>query len=371
MTTNLKKKLTATLLGITLSGSMLILPPQAQGFDVLNGAIAILGVGMKYAQLNHDISYLDNQGRDKYLTQVKKQVGVNNDPRANAMLGRVMAKLSDGVAEIDPSIKKKPYRHFVNNQKTFNAFCTLGHIMSVNIGLFDVLNYNEDEIAFVVGHEMGHGQKNDPANGVRKKLPMELLSAIYASQNPNTVSILGSRIISNVGTAKGVTMPMEKRADELAFDYITQTNYNIGAGAAVWQRVIEKMGTHKSSFVSEIFNPNDHPGNISRRDNYSKKITKWSNNIVKVDNKNGTITLKGTNLGVPAPTPSMSSLERSYLIAGNLASIYHDKLRISSPPRAYASSGTVYVGKKAIMTLQHGDSAAYWVNNINNAHMKF
>ena len=43
--------------------------------------------------------------------------------------------------------------------------------MSINTGLFSVLT-NDDEIAVVLGHEMGHGQKDHPAKGARRSLPL-------------------------------------------------------------------------------------------------------------------------------------------------------------------------------------------------------
>ena len=136
------------------------------------------------------------------MGQIKDKYGVNSDPTANAMLARIMTRLSDAVALTDESIVKKPYNYFVNNDKSFNAFCTLGHNMSVNIGAFTKLNYNEDELAFVIAHEMGHGQKNHPAAGVKKALPLSLLSALYASQNPNNASVIGATLVNAVGTAR-------------------------------------------------------------------------------------------------------------------------------------------------------------------------
>ena len=127
------------------------------------GAIGtIIGAGVQYASLNKQLSYLDNEGRDEFMEQVKAQYGVNYDPQANAMTARIMENLSRSVAAIDPSILDKPYNYFVNNDTSFNAFCTIGHNMSVNIGLFEPLNYNENEVAFVLAHEMGHGQKIIP-----------------------------------------------------------------------------------------------------------------------------------------------------------------------------------------------------------------
>ena len=298
-----------------------VMPKQALAWDWLSAGLAMFQVGAEYAYLNKQVSYLDNKGREEYMGQIKDKYGVNTDPTANAMLARIMTRLSDAVALTDDSIVKKPYNYFVNNDKSFNAFCTLGHNMSVNIGAFTKLNYNEDELAFVIAHEMGHGQKNHPAAGVKRALPLSILGALYASQNRNSASSVGAALVTTIGTAKWVTKPMESQADKLAFDYAVAAGYNVGGGAALWQHILEQNGS-KSSGFAELFN--DHPTSVSRRDNYNKKITEWSKNQVTVNKETGLITVAGKPFYTPAKTTNMSPQEQAFLIAGNLSAVFHD-----------------------------------------------
>lgn len=149
---------------------------------MINAIGAIIGVSAQQAALNQQISYYNGKGRNKLFADMKKKDGVNYDARANAMLEDAMTRLSATAAKVDPTIRTKPFNYFVNNKTSFNAYCTLGHNMSVNIGLFNSLNYNEDEIAIVVGHEMGHGVHHDPESGVKKQFPLELLAAVVGSQ---------------------------------------------------------------------------------------------------------------------------------------------------------------------------------------------
>ena len=329
-----------------------VMPKQALAWDWLSAGLALFQVGAEYAYLNKQVSYLDNKGRDEYMGQIKDKYGVNTDPTANAMLARIMTRLSDAVALTDDSIVKKPYNYFVNNDKSFNAFCTLGHNMSVNIGAFTKLNYNEDELAFVIAHEMGHGQKNHPAAGVKRALPLSILSALYASQNQNTASSIGAALVSTIGTAKWVTKPMESQADKLAFDYAVTAGYNVGAGAAVWQRILEQNGS-KSSGFAELFN--DHPTSVSRRNNYNRKITEWSGNNVKVKEETGLITVAGQPFYTPAKTTDMSPQEQAFLIAGNLSAVFHDGRQHEA---VWSNSENILlVGEQPIMNLDGVEEA--------------
>ena len=338
-----------------------VMPKQAYAWDWLSAGLALFQVGAEYAYLNKQVSYLDNKGRDEYMGQIKDKYGVNTDPTANAMLARIMTRLSDAVALTDDSIVKKPYNYFVNNDNSFNAFCTLGHNMSVNIGAFTKLNYNEDELAFVIAHEMGHGQKNHPSAGVKRALPISILAALYASQNQNTASDIGAALVSTIGTAKWVTKPMETQADKLAFDYAVQAGYNVGAGAAVWQRILEQNGS-KSSGFAELFN--DHPTSVSRRNNYSKKITEWSRNQVKVNEDTGLITVAGKHFYTPAKTATMSGPEQAYLIGGNLAAVFHDGRQKEA---VWTNSENVLlVGEQPVMSFDGVEEAGMLENRLRD-----
>lgn len=367
------KKLRYFLAGVLLTGALSVpaAPQSAEAFSWANAIGSLAMVSAQYSLLGKQVAYYDGSGRGEYMKQIKDKEGVNADPEANAMLDRVMTNLSGAIALEDPTIKDNPYHYFVNDNTHFNAYCTLGHNVSVNIGLFKTLNYNEDEVAFVVGHELGHGQRRDPANGVKKTFPIALLAALAGSQS-NYLEAIGTNIVANLGSAKLVTLPMEKRADVSGFTYATEAGYNPGAGSALWQRVIEKMGTSKETFLGSIFMPNDHPNNEARRDRYTKRMYEYSGNHVNVDKTTGAISVNKVDLGLAQPGGDMSARERSYMVAGNLARMYHDLLNTENPqvPQTAVTDNTLYFGGKKIMSFAYGDSEKNWVEGLNKAAAK-
>jgi len=332
------------------AGAAILQPVKVAAFDIGSAAGALLGGVIQYNQFNKELNYYNNDGRNKYFEEIKKKDGVYDDPYKNEMLESIMTRLSASIAQSDASIISKPYNYFVNKQTTFNAYCTLGHTMSVNAGLFDLLNYNENEVAFVVGHEMGHGQKDHPVKGFKKTVPVSIIASVWGSQTSG-VAATGGQVLANYATAVNITKPQEWEADNLAFGYAVGAGYNPGAGAAVWQRVIEKMGSSSGNFVGEIFSPSDHPKNEERRENYSKKITEYSNQHVTVDN--GVIKINGKEFMTAGATTSMSSAERAYLIAGNLSAVYHNT---SSAPEAYVEKGFVKMGAQAILAANENEA---------------
>ncbi|MCH4167084.1 MAG: M48 family metallopeptidase [Megasphaera sp.] len=351
---------TALAVAVCLSVGTCTLPVQPVEAASSSAIGALLNVGAQYAYLNKQLNYLDNDGRNEYMGQIKEKYGVNTDARANEMVARVMKNLSASVAKTDPSITKKPYNYFVNNDTSFNAFCTVGHNMSVNIGLFEPLNYNENEVAFVLAHEMGHGQKNHSMEGIRKSMPLDLLAAYYSAGSG--AAQIGTAILDKIGTAKLVTKPMEKEADALAFTYASGAGYNIGGGAALWQRMLDKSNSVKTSNVMELFN--DHPTNVSRRDTYSSDITKYSGNVVKVNTDTGMISLHDKNWYQPEDMSSMSGKERAYLIAGNLSAVYHNNKNPKSSDVYRSGDNLLYIGQQPIMDLSPAKNPSEVTNTL-------
>lgn len=360
-----KLLLTGLAASIGISISFGVLPQHTvQAFNWRNAIGATVITAVQYQQLQKQLNYLDTDGRHEYFNKMKNELGENENYYYNNILDDIMNRLTYVISLEDPSIKEKPYNYFINDSEEYNAFCTVGHNLTVNTGMFKLLNNNQDELAVVVGHELAHGQERHVQSSAKKSFTVHLLANLYASQNPDVLSIIGTQVIANNAVAKGITKKQEQKADNLAFDYTVSAGYNIGAGAATWQRFIDKMGVSKTNFIGELFSPSDHPSHESRRDNYSKKLTKYSNNNVTVDADTGTISIKKNTFITPVPANDMSVQERAYFIAGNLAAVYHNNPK--SVPEAYVSGNTIYMGKQAIMVAEYGENATDIVNQLNS-----
>lgn len=354
-----KKAAAAIILGLAAGFSVCPSPamPQAEAADVA-GMIGSLIYGAEaYRQMDKYLDTVNNteQGRQEYFQELKKSEGVSSDAYYNSMLDDIMKNLSAGIAASDPSIEKQPFLYFLNPSTEFNAACGLGHVMTVNIGLFKISD-NTDEVAFVLGHEMGHGMKNHAMNGTKKKLRTIIGGSVAASAMGGGVlaNLTMSALVGQINNVQ-ITKKQEWEADNLAFDYCYQAGYNPGAGAALWQRVEEKQGEFKNSLVGEIFSPDDHPTNKERMENYEKKLVKLSGNHVTIKTDSNMVQVNGKDFMTPSATSGMSSAERKYFVMGNLAAAYNHGQNTKD---AYASDGTVYLGNQSIITPTGSDPSA-------------
>ena len=136
MMLSIKQKVLAATAALVLTTGALM-PTNGQAYGVLGNVLgSVINGAAAMSQINAQIKELETNGRYDYFQQMKEKYGVNYEERANAQLDRVMSNLTRVIAKYDNSVYAYPYNYFVNNDQSFNAFCTIGHNVSVNIGLF-------------------------------------------------------------------------------------------------------------------------------------------------------------------------------------------------------------------------------------------
>ena len=356
---NLKKKIVAAMTAAALGVSLTFGSPvaSADAGTIIGVGSILIGASQKNAALNKQIRYYDEseKGRLELYDAFKQKYGVSQNTAYKAQLDKIMANLTKGVAAVDPTVKEKPYIYFVSAQSSINAACSMGHVMMVNEGTFNQIT-NEDEIAAIVGHEMGHGQRSHVAKGNKKTLQKYVIASLAGTAvgGGQLTSIIAG-VAFNHSVAHG-SRKYETEADLLGFDYMVNTNYNPGACAAVMQKFVELEGKSKRSNLEKIFLPSDHPDSDKRRDAYVKKLFEYSGKHVTA--KDGTITVNNKTLIKVAPSDTMSSAERSYFVLGNLAAAYHHG---QNKQAATVQGGTVMLGNQPIITPLAGDEDAYTI----------
>lgn len=354
------KKKTAILaaLGVfSFSGSFaLYAPPQAEAGLLDFGDVITNGVQIAQARdtMQKYIKALDTtpEGQQHTLENLQSYAGVYDDPQLMEQLGNIMSNMTNAIGQVDKSVYDLPYVYFLTPSEDFNAACGMSHVMMVNQGAF-AFTPSEDELAVIIGHEMGHGQAHHAAKGVARSIDRSLLAQIGSAALGGTdltdILTASAYKYSTVHADKGA----EKEADALSWEYITHSNYNPGACAAVWQRVLDAVGNNAQSGAELWFNPSDHPNHMARRDRYEKKLQEYSGKHVAV--KDGLVKVNGKTFVTPAPAGGMSTAERAYFVEGNLAAAYHNGHNKSA---ARVEGNTVMLGAQPIMTCVSGDESA-------------
>lgn len=356
MNKKIKSLVLAAVMGLSLT-TVAVVPTTVEAASV-GAAETLLGGAVAYAYVATAFNKMDNskEGQEESLARAKKQTGYLEDSAAQARVQRIMKTL-----EASPSVKRS-YVVYANPSDDFNAFATVGRVMSVNKGALDLLD--DDELAYVMAHEISHGEHKDIVNGLKKQVGLSTAVSLAAGGGGNAAIL--SNIAGNYMENQVFTMGQEKAADELGFKILSESPYNVGAAAASMAVLRNKYGDLYREGLNQVFSPNNHPKTSSRvKDNIDRMYT-YSGNHVTVDN--GAVFVNGMNIYSPANSGRYTGEERAYFMAGKLARLYHNGQ--IQPGGASYDGPTVTVAGRSIVTTPNADVALMVATNLNNSFVK-
>ena len=356
MNKKIKSLVLAAVMGLSLT-TVAVVPTTVEAASA-GAAETLIGGAVAYAYVSTAFNKMDNskEGQEQSLARAKKQTGYLEDSAAQARVQRIMKTL-----EASPSVKRS-YVVYANPSDDFNAFATVGRVMSVNKGALDLLD--DDELAYVMAHEISHGEHKDIVNGLKKQVGLSTAVSLAAGGGGNAAIL--SNITGNYMENQVFTMGQEKAADELGFKILSESPYNVGGAAASMAVLRNKYGDLYREGLNQVFSPNNHPKTSSRvKDNIDRMYT-YSGNHVTVDN--GAVFVNGVNIYSPANSGRYTGEERAYFMAGKLARLYHNG-QIQQGSASY-SGPTVTVAGQNIVTTPNADVALMVATNLNNSFVK-
>lgn len=357
MNKKFKSMVLAAMMGLSLT-TVAVLPMSVEAAGRAGTAETLIGGAVAYAYVQTAFNKMDNskEGQEESLARAKKQTGYLEDSAAQARVQRIMKTL-----EASPSVKRS-YVVYANPSDDFNAFATVGRVMSVNKGALDLLD--DDELAYVMAHEISHGEHKDIVNGLKKQVGLSTAVSLAAGGGGNAAIL--SNIAGNYMENQVFTMGQEKAADELGFKILSESPYNVGGAAASMAVLRNKYGDLYREGLNQVFSPNNHPKTSSRvKDNIDRMYT-YSGNHVTVDN--GAVFVNGVNIYSPANSGRYTGEERAYFMAGKLARLYHNGQ--IQPGGASYDGPTVTVAGHSIVTTPNADVALMVATNLNNSFVK-
>lgn len=157
------------------------------------------------------------------------------------------------------------YRFYVLDDKELNAFALPGGYIFVNKGLIE--HASKDELAFVLGHEIGHISARHSVKRLQVALGVSLVMDI-ALGAPKYYDVLRALNVVYEVVSLGYSRQDEFLADSLGVTYAARAGFNPYAGISM----IEKLeGEHR--YVPIVFF-SSHPPPDARIKNLHKTITK-------------------------------------------------------------------------------------------------
>ncbi|MCK5855120.1 MAG: M48 family metallopeptidase [Sulfurovaceae bacterium] len=197
--------------------------------------------------------------------QVLKKEKISNDQRKTAMV----KKVGQRIANIAGQKNFKWEFHLIDNDKQANAFCLPGGKVFVYTGLFKYIA-SEDELAAVMGHEIGHAVARHGAErmsrGQLAQMGGTVLQAVMVGKGSPTSTAMVMQAFG-IGTQLGVMLPhsrdQENEADHIGVVLAAKAGYNAKAALSFWQK-FAKSGKTPPEYLSTHPAPANRISNIRR-----------------------------------------------------------------------------------------------------------
>ncbi|HYD57492.1 MAG TPA: M48 family metallopeptidase [Burkholderiales bacterium] len=192
----------------------------------------------------------------------KKQIEADSDrvKRVREITDRLIAQ---AVRFRPDSASWKWEVQVINDPKTVNAFCMAGGKMAIYSGMWEKLKATDDEIAAVMGHEIGHAL----ASHTRERM-----SVAYSTSIGTTIAAiaLGARqdtaALMETAAAVAIQLPnsreSELEADQIGIELAARAGYDPKAAVTLWEKMGKIGGGNPPEFLSTHPSPENRAARL-------------------------------------------------------------------------------------------------------------
>lgn len=284
-------------------------------------------------------------GRD-VAESIEKQYEVLDDPELQERVDRIGRSLVAVCRRPD-----LPYSFKVLNVDEVNAMAAPGGFIYVFRGLIDLMP-TDDELAGIIGHEIGHVVKRHSMSQLEKSLGMTILmGGIFGDRGVMLQAVALNAIVA------GYSRSDEREADKMGYELSVAAGYNQYGMLMGLTKLYELNPTHKSDLFS------DHPETGARMKLVNRYLdeNKVTVKVKALDDGNAQVVRGDWSLPpITVPVGNTRQLYRAYLVAGRVFAA------LNTPdynPNYYVldSDGTnlqIYYDDQLIITLSPEDAWA-------------
>ena len=173
--------------------------------------------------------------------------------RVNDITGKLVAQ---AVAMRPDSADWKWSVAVIDDPETVNAWCMAGGRMAIYTGLVQKIDPSDDELAQVMGHEIGHALANHTAEKMSVAMASSIgVMAVGVAADNKGAAVAGAA----AAAALAVTLPnsrtAETEADRIGIELAAKAGYDPAAAVTLWRKMNGLPGGKPPQFLSTHPNP--------------------------------------------------------------------------------------------------------------------
>ena len=225
------------------------------------------GVGVKKSSfLLLPASTVERSAGQQYgqlMRAAQQKNALNRDPEQVQRLRRIARELIPHATRFNPNATKWQWEVNLISSKSVNAFCMPGGKIAFFTGILDSLQLTDDEVASIMGHEIGHALLEHGRARMSEQVAKSIgisIAAIVLNLGQLSTEVLAQA--ANLAVSLPYARSQETDADLVGLELAARAGYDPRAAVSVWQKMSQfsqKAGKGQPpQFLST------HPANESR-----------------------------------------------------------------------------------------------------------
>jgi len=218
------------LLLLLLAASNVTAQTNPEGVEVQRSRLLLLPsstVDRSAAQQYHEL-----------MRAAQQKNALNRDPQQVERLHRIARQLVPHATRFNKQAQKWTWEVNLISSKSVNAFCMPGGKIAFFTGILDSLQLTDDEVATIMGHEIGHALLEHG----RARMSEQLLKSIGISAAAMLLNLgqISAELLAQAANL-AVSLPYARRqeadADLVGLELAARAGYDPRAAIAVWQKM--------------------------------------------------------------------------------------------------------------------------------------
>ena len=193
------------------------------------------------------------------MAEAKQKNALDRDPAQVERVKRIVGRLIPQTAVFRPDAPKWPWEVHVITLDEINAWCMPHGKIAVYTGLLQKIQPTDDELAAVLGHEMGHALREHTREQISQQMGTQTLLGIAGALFGlgDTAQSLGNAV-ANVTIALPKSRTDETEADRIGVELAARAGFDPHGAISLWEKMEKLAGSQPPQWLST------HPSNETR-----------------------------------------------------------------------------------------------------------
>ena len=178
------------------------------------------------------------QQYSELMRAAQQKNALNRDPRQLERLQRIARQLIPHATRFNKHADKWRWEVNLISSKSVNAFCMPGGKIAFFTGILEALQLTDDEVATIMGHEIGHALLEHGRARMSEQLLKNIgISAAAVMLNLGDVSAAVLSQAANLAVSLPYARKQEADADLVGLELAARAGYDPRAAVVVWQKM--------------------------------------------------------------------------------------------------------------------------------------